>query len=310
MSTTVTIKASGDIVIVRDGSAPASTPSVTVEKAAPAFDNTLSLVELGVKLVVFDMAGTTVDEGGIVYTTLKKAMKDANLKFTEEAFNKWHGANKKEVVQHFCQEQGKESQVDAIYKAFEEELEAVYFDANSPLKPIPGIYEYFVALRDAGIKIGLDTGFPRKIAAHIIQKLGFGPYIDDFCVAMDVGAGRPFPFMIYRLMKELKIESIKQVAKMGDTVRDIEEGDCAGTPFTYGCLTGADNRETLTKAGAFCVVESVVDVPVTPNRGGKKRASVPDRAGSLKRFLENGEEGDARERIYQDVKRRRSTNGY
>eukprot|EP01061_Rhynchopus_euleeides_P005592 TRINITY_DN14810_c0_g1_i2.p1 TRINITY_DN14810_c0_g1~~TRINITY_DN14810_c0_g1_i2.p1 ORF type:complete len:340 (+),score=153.47 TRINITY_DN14810_c0_g1_i2:48-1022(+) len=321
MRTKVTICPNGAVEVLREPALAGEAPADAAPTGAAA-DSTKSLTELGIKLVVFDMAGTTVDEGGIVYSTLKKAMRDAKLDFTEEAFNAWHGANKKEVVQHFAKAQGRESDVDAIYKAFEEELEAVYFDSNSPLKPIPGIYDYFTALRDGGIKIGLDTGFPRKIATHIIKKLGFGPYIDSFCVAMDVGAGRPFPYMIYRLMKELNIESVKQVAKMGDTVRDIEEGANAGTPYTYGCLTGADNRETLMKAGAFCVVESVVDVPVTPaatRLAGQKRpstsASVPERASSLRNFLTGQDSpapagADVRTKIYEDVKRHRLSNGH
>jgi len=57
-----------------------------------------SLTAQGIKLVVFDMAGTVVDEGGVVYVTLKKALRDGGLSFTEEQFDKFHGANKKEAI--------------------------------------------------------------------------------------------------------------------------------------------------------------------------------------------------------------------
>jgi len=52
----------------------------------------------GIELVVFDMAGTTVDEGGLVYLTLQRVLRGHGLAFTEDEFNAFHGANKREVI--------------------------------------------------------------------------------------------------------------------------------------------------------------------------------------------------------------------
>ena len=282
--TTIRVLPSGEIILKQEAgvSSAASPPVVSTEKSttssavpyAPrtAADPSTPLVDLGIKMCVFDMAGTTVDEGGVVYDTLKKIMVDAGLKVDDTEFNKWHGANKREVLAHFVKTNnaGGEDDIDNLYKEFEEELQSVYFSVNSPVKPIPGILKYFTSLRRAGIKVVLDTGFPRKIAGHIIELLGFSSYIDGSCVAMEVGHGRPYPFMIYKLMNEHAIGSIAEVAKMGDTVRDIEEGLAAGTPFVYGCLSGADNREKLEQAGAFSVVNTVCDIPIT----GKAKRSL------------------------------------
>eukprot|EP01064_Diplonema_japonicum_P003205 TRINITY_DN1209_c1_g1_i1.p1 TRINITY_DN1209_c1_g1~~TRINITY_DN1209_c1_g1_i1.p1 ORF type:complete len:310 (+),score=94.38 TRINITY_DN1209_c1_g1_i1:59-931(+) len=282
--TEIRVLPNGEIVLKQQSTAASGSVAAPLSiEASPAAASAspspcTPLTELGVKLVVFDMAGTTVDEGGIVYTTLKAVMKEAGLKVDDDEFNAWHGANKREVIAHFVAKNnaGGEEEINGLYADFEEELVAVYFDKDSPLKPIPGITKYFTKLRKAGIKIGLDTGFPRNIASHIIKKLGFGSYIDGSCVAMEVGQGRPYPFMIYELMKQCGIEKIQQVAKMGDTVRDIEEGLNAGTPYVYGCLTGADNRETLVKAGAFSVVNSVTDVPITSGkRPAEQQNGVP-----------------------------------
>eukprot|EP01062_Namystynia_karyoxenos_P009253 TRINITY_DN13267_c0_g1_i1.p2 TRINITY_DN13267_c0_g1~~TRINITY_DN13267_c0_g1_i1.p2 ORF type:complete len:307 (+),score=119.23 TRINITY_DN13267_c0_g1_i1:105-923(+) len=219
------------------------------------------LTQLGIRMVVFDMAGTVVDEGGIVYITLKKVMRKAGLKVDDAAFDAWHGANKKEVVAHFVKVERK-GDVEKIYAHFERELEAAYYAQDSPLKVIPGAVELFDRLRAAGIKVCLDTGFPRKIADYIIKRLGFGPHIDGCCVAMEVGKGRPYPYMIYELMRRNGIERIDQVAKVGDTARDMEEGRYAGTPHVFGVLTGADKRGTLVKHGASHVLRSVADIPV------------------------------------------------
>lgn len=219
------------------------------------------LTDLGVKLVVFDMAGTVVDEGGVVYTTLKEQMRKAGLTVDNTEFDKWHGANKKEVVAHFVKVE-KKGDTDKIYAAFEKALEGKYFNTNSPLKVVPGSIELFDKLRAAGIKVGLDTGFPRKIADHIIRKLHFDSHIDGSCVAMEVGKGRPFPYMIYNLMRQFDIERVDQVVKVGDTARDMEEGRFAGTPHVFGVLSGADDRATLIKHGASVVLNSVAEISV------------------------------------------------
>lgn len=46
------------------------------------------------------MAGTVVDEGGIVYTTLQKVLRAGGITFTDAEFNVFHGSNKSEVIEY------------------------------------------------------------------------------------------------------------------------------------------------------------------------------------------------------------------
>merc|ERR1719446_1998968 len=45
-----------------------------------------------IDLMVCDMAGTTVSEGGLVYKILQSSMQDAGLNVPDEAMHAWHGA--------------------------------------------------------------------------------------------------------------------------------------------------------------------------------------------------------------------------
>lgn len=56
--------------------------------------NFLNLFSSNIRLVVFDMAGTTVNEGSIVYSVLKASLTSRSIPFTEAEFDIWHGANK------------------------------------------------------------------------------------------------------------------------------------------------------------------------------------------------------------------------
>ena len=54
-----------------------------------------------IKLLVCDMAGTTVEEGGLVYQTLFNVLKEAGVDLTFDEIDAWHGAHKLKVVEHF-----------------------------------------------------------------------------------------------------------------------------------------------------------------------------------------------------------------
>ena len=46
-------------------------------------------VEENVKLIVFDMAGTTVDEGGLVYKTLVSTIKSYQIPIEDDEIKNW-----------------------------------------------------------------------------------------------------------------------------------------------------------------------------------------------------------------------------
>ena len=54
-----------------------------------------------IKMIVFDMAGTVINEGGIVYKTLYNTIKDFGLDIEKKTFYKWNGCNKYEVLNHY-----------------------------------------------------------------------------------------------------------------------------------------------------------------------------------------------------------------
>ena len=59
-----------------------------------------------IDLIVCDMAGTVVEEGGVVYQTLRKVMVNDGLSVSEAELHPWHGAKKEAVIAHFAEAQG------------------------------------------------------------------------------------------------------------------------------------------------------------------------------------------------------------
>lgn len=235
-----------------------------------------------IDLIVYDMAGTTVMEGGIVYKTLQLAMREDGLAVSDEDIHPWHGAKKEAVIEHFARKAGTpESELEArvlrVGDWFVNAIDQAYFDEASTIDHIDiGLMGYFRQLKDAGIKIGLDTGYPQNIQEGLVKKLGFDKVVDGWISSYDVAEGRPYPYMIHRLMERLKIENVKRVCKVGDSVRDIEEGRNAGCGLVVGVLSGADNYESLMAAGADVVCERVTDLPVPARAPTVSGLRLPD----------------------------------
>jgi len=235
-----------------------------------------------IDLVVCDMAGTTVQEGGLVYKVLQQSMVDGGLQVSDEAMHPWHGAKKEAVIEHFARqarvpEADLEAKILDIAEKFMAGIDVAYFEDASTIGHIDiGLFGYFDKLKRAGIKIGLDTGYPKHIQEGLVKRLGFDKVVDGYVSAYEVAEGRPYPYMIFRLMEELRIENVKRVAKVGDSCRDVEEGLNAGCGLVVGVLSGADSAEDLMAAGAHVIARCVTDLPVPRPKFKSSAMRLPD----------------------------------
>jgi len=235
-----------------------------------------------IDLMVCDMAGTTVQEGGLVYKTLQQSMRQGGLEVSDEDMHPWHGAKKEAVIEHFARKAGipeseLEVNIEKIAENFMNSIDEAYFDEASTIGHIDvGLFGYFAQLRRAGIKIALDTGYPPHIQEGLVKRLGFDKVVDGYISSYDVAEGRPYPYMVHRLMERLKIESVRRVCKVGDSCRDVEEGLNAGCGLVVGVLSGADSKEALMAAGAHVVANCVTDLPVPRGPARQAKLRLPD----------------------------------
>ncbi|SDD64688.1 phosphonatase-like hydrolase [Rhodococcus tukisamuensis] len=204
-------------------------------------------------LVALDMAGTTIDEGGAVYASLKKTVEAVTrTTLSEEQLRSAMGANKRDAIRAFLDEFGMDSStatVEQMYQDFRVELVSAY--VAHPPKALPGVEDALARLRANGIRVALTTGFSRSIAALILDNIGWtvgeGPEhtVDLVVTADDVAAGRPAPDLVLHAMKVFGIEDPQQVLSAGDTELDLVSGTKAGARFVVAVSTGAQSVELL-----------------------------------------------------------------
>jgi phosphonatase-like hydrolase len=225
-------------------------------------------VDQHIQLAALDMAGTTVDEGGAVYEALSGAVRVGGCDATDEAVQRWMGADKREAISGLIEESSgaapDRGTVERLYVKFRTLLVAAY--ATRPPQPIDGAPGALTALRAAGVKVALTTGFSRDVAEPMLTGLGWAvggdaAFVDALVCADDVAAGRPAPYMIFRAMELTGVHDVRAVAVAGDTVVDLRAGMNAGAGIVAGVATGKLTHADLAGEPHTHLIDSVSDLP-------------------------------------------------
>ena len=125
-----------------------------------------------IKMIVFDMAGTTVNENMVVYKTLQKAINEAGFDFTmEQVLAEGAGKEKadaiRSVLQVYAQKQD-DSLTGSIYQRFIALLDKAY--DTQDILPQDNAEDLFRALKERNIFVVLNTGYNEKTAKQLIAK--------------------------------------------------------------------------------------------------------------------------------------------
>ncbi|QDV45372.1 Phosphonoacetaldehyde hydrolase [Stieleria neptunia] len=217
-----------------------------------------------IELVVFDMAGTTVDEDNVVYKTVRAAINAAGYSFTQDQVQATGaGKEKSQAIRDVLALDGNdhgEEEIAAIFADFKTRLQLAYDELD--VKEQPGASELFRQLRERGVRVVLNTGYDRDTALKLIRKLGWnvGQDFDCLVTASDVSRGRPHGDMIIKAMRDVAVSSADHVAKVGDSQIDIHEGQDAGCALCIGITTGAQSRELLAQAQPTQIIDRLMDL--------------------------------------------------
>jgi phosphonatase-like hydrolase len=227
-----------------------------------------------VELVVFDMAGTTVDDDDSVNRCLRDALAGAGLSVAAAEVNAVMGLPKPQAIERLVHQHGRGfepgNRLDAIHQDFVARSIAFYRDDPS-VREVPGAGRVFQILQRAGIRVALDTGFSRSIACVILDRLGWAQsgLIDATICSDEVARGRPHPDMINALMKRLQVTDPRRVAKVGDTPADLEEGTRAECGLVIGVTRGTHARAELAHHAHTFLIETVADLPALLGLSGR-----------------------------------------
>jgi phosphoglycolate phosphatase len=69
-----------------------------------------------IKLVVFDIAGTIIEDHGEVVRAFSSALAINGIPYTEEEIKCWKGASKRQVIRHFAERQCPKQPLEGAYR--------------------------------------------------------------------------------------------------------------------------------------------------------------------------------------------------
>lgn len=219
------------------------------------------------KLVALDMAGTTIDEQGLVYKALRACVEERGVTINDDEFHAAMGRRKDHAIANLLELSGEtptSSDVQAAYERFSQLLEQFYI--STPPRPIEGVEKALIEFQELGVRVALTTGFSATVASNILQGLewsvgGESSMIDAVVTADTVAAGRPAPYMIHSAMQATGVVDVRDVAVAGDTMADLLAGWRSGAKVVAGVLTGETPRSVLEEQPRTHILASVTELP-------------------------------------------------
>ena len=220
-----------------------------------------------VKLVIFDISGTTVKDDHDVSKAFQAALKKFNYEVPLELIEPLMGYEKAQAIKQILRlHEHNDAKITSelvgrIHNEFV--MQMVEWYKNSPgIEPLPHVEETFKKLHEKGIKVGLNTSFSKDVANTIMDRLGWtSSMLVDYVVSSDeVELGRPYPYMVQKLMADAGITAAKDVAKVGDSEVDVKEGQNAGCRYVIGVTTGTFSRAELEEYHPTHIIDDMAEL--------------------------------------------------
>lgn len=213
-----------------------------------------------IQLAVLDMAGTTVADDGLVVESFEAAATAVGIpegpprEKARQYVLDTMGQSKIVVFRALLESEDRAQQAN---RAFESAYDGLIADGRA--QPIPGAAESIIAMREAGVKVALTTGFSSATQEKLLAALGWQSIADLALAPGDGVRGRPYPDLILTALMRLEVDGVANVAALGDTSNDVTSALRAGCSICAGTLTGAHGERQLREVGATHVVPSVIE---------------------------------------------------
>jgi phosphonatase-like hydrolase len=223
-----------------------------------------------IELVVFDMAGTTVQDDDAVNRCLRDALREQGVDVDRGAVDAVMGWTKPVAIRSLLRARRSDASpalVDLVHDRFRACMVDHYATA-AEVREVRGTSEAFRALRRDGVKIALDTGFDRVIADVVLRRMGWlnAGLVDAVVTADEVARGRPFPDMVHEAMRRCGVRGSWSVAKVGDTPSDLLEGTAAGCSIIVGVTEGTHGADQLVAHPHTHLIGTVAELPAIIER--------------------------------------------
>ncbi len=197
---------------------------------------------MNIDLFVFDIAGTTVRDDGMVHRAFERTLRTEGMTAEEAWIRARMGWNKVQVFAEALRDHGRTDEAAGELAArFTQEIRRSM--AETPPVALGGAEDAMRGLRERGVRVAFNTGYSTALAEEIIGRLG---WTADAIIGSDlVSQGRPAPDMIRLAMQRTGARDAGRVGVAGDTPSDLRAGTSAGCRWVIGVGHGTHSLAEL-----------------------------------------------------------------
>ena len=208
------------------------------------------------KLVIFDMDGTTVNTLDTIAYYVNYALEKCGLSTLNNGhIKKFTGEGMRMLIKRSVEEAcGDDTLVEKVEKIYKSAYDS---DPMYLTRPYDGIIDMLKALKEMGIKTAIVSNKPHNLTVQISEKL-FGSLIDEVLGAKPDLPLKPDPYQVLKVIEHFGAEK-DECLYVGDTATDIETAKNAGL-FSIGVVWGFRGWDELTEADADMITDRVPEI--------------------------------------------------
>ncbi len=177
------------------------------------------------KAAIFDMDGVLIDSEPLWRIAEKQVFETVGVELTDEMCMSTMGWQLSEVVDHWHDQfpwTGKSRRT-----VTEEIVQTMRNLIRQQGRPMPGVLELLVQLKDRKIALGLASSSPHLLIDTVVDKLDIRAMFDVLCSAADEPRGKPDPAVYLKAAQTLGIEPADCLA-FEDSIAGIRAAQNAG----------------------------------------------------------------------------------
>lgn len=229
-----------------------------------------------IQLVVFDLMGTLITDDDVVNHAYERALEQAGLRTNEDTFSRAMASVKdlrgRPTLVVLSQVLGDAVVAEEATWAFDDSI----LEEVQHLRPVHGAEEVLAELDERQILTAVTTSFTPEVRRAALAALGWSDMFAASLSAHGIRRGHPAPDLLLEAILKLRVDSVGQVAIVGDSPADLEAGNRAGAGLVIGVRSGGADERSLMSAPHTHLIDSVADLLAVldgPRVAGQRRAS-------------------------------------
>lgn len=206
--------------------------------------------------VVFDLDGTLIDSARDMTRVLNRILsRFARPALTEEQVRGMVGDGSASLVRQAFMATGEALTEETLRPVLADYLDAYFHDDEPPVL-YPGVPDTLRELADGGIRLGLCTNKPERIARKLLDTLGLSPLFGAVAGGDTLPVKKPDGRHVSWVVDALGGGS---AAMVGDNGNDVKAARAAGVPVV--AMTYGYPRMPVRELGADILLDRFADLP-------------------------------------------------